>query len=236
MNHESVTLYKLALASAMYNSLTPFNKSLKLLSDGTGSNIDLANPEHCRSLLTWLNDWGCRHLAEDQHDVASESIADWYQTKGAGLFEANKPLWELEDGELEAPAWAYGALKDMAGARRIRGGRDLEISIGPTAASKILFAIRPKALMPWDEAIRVAFECSGSPGSYIRYLKEIRKLTLDIGDLCRSKGFQIDELPHKLGRPDSTLLALVNEYIWITETRKIQLPSLETLNHWVSLG
>jgi hypothetical protein len=236
MNCESVTLYKLALASAMYDSLTPFNKSLKLLSDGTDKNINLANPEHRRSLLRWLNDWGCRHLAEDQHDVASESIGDWYKTKGVALFEANKPLWELEDGELEAAAWAYGALKDMAGARRIRGGRDLEISIGPTAASKILFAIRPKALLPWDEAMRVAFKCSGSPGSYVRYLKRIRKLTLDIADLCQSKGFQIDDVPRKLGRPDSTVVAIVNEYIWITETRKIQLPSLETLNRWVSLG
>ena len=236
MNYESVTLYKLAIASAMYDSLTPFNKSLKLLNDDTGNKIDLANPEHRRSLLRWLNDWGCRHLAEDQHDVASKSIGDWYQTKDSTLFADKKPLWELEDGELEAAARTYGTLKDMTGARGVRGGRNLEISIGATAASKVLFAIRPRALMPWDEAIRAAFKCNGSSESYATYLKRIRNLTCHIRDLCRNKGFQIDELPHKLGRPNSTVLALVNEYIWITETRKVQLPSLETFVQWISLG
>ena len=236
MNYESVTLYKLALASAMYDSLTPFNKSLRLLNDDTGNNIDLENPEHRRFLLRWLNDWGCRHLAQDQHDVASKSIRDWYRVNGSTLFTDKKPLWELEDRELEAAAWAYGTLKDMTGARRIHGGRSLEISIGTTAASKILFAIRPKALMPWDEAMRVAFKCDGSPESYVRYLKTIRNLAFHIRDLCLNKGFQIDELPHKLGRPNSTVLALVNEYIWVTETRKVKLPSSETFAQWVSLG
>ena len=236
MNYESVTLCKLALASAMYDSLTPYNKSLKLLNDDTGNNIDLANPEHHRSLLRWLNDWGCRHLAQDQHDVASKSMGDWYRANGTTLLTDKKPLCELEDRELEAAAWAYGTLKDMMGARRVHGGRNLDISIGATAASKILFAIRPKALMPCDEAMRAAFKCDGSPESYVRYLKTIRNLAFHIGDLCRNKGFQIDELPQKLGRPNSTVLALVNEYIWVTETRKVELPSSEILAQWASLG
>ena len=233
MNYESITLYKLALASTMYDSLTPFNKSLKLLNDDTGNNIDLANPEHRHALLRWLNDWGCRHLAQDQHNVAAKSIGDWFQTKGSTLFADKKLLWELEDRELEAAARAYGTLKDMTGARRVHGGRNLEISIGATAASKVLFAIRPGALMPWDEAMRTAFKCNGSPESYVRYLKTIRNLALRIGDLCRNRGFQIDELPRKLGRPNSTVLALVNEYVWVTETRKVKLPSSETFAQWV---
>jgi hypothetical protein len=219
----------------MYDSLTPFNKSLKRLNDDTDNNIDLANPEHHRSLLRWLNDWGCRHLAQDQHDVASESIRDWYRANGTTLFTDEKPLWELEDHELEAATWAYGTLKDMPGAQRVHGGRNLDICIGATAASKILFAIRPKALMPWDEAMRISFECDGSHESYARYLKIIRNLTLHIGNLSSNKGFQIDELPQKLGRPNSTVLALVNEYIWVTETRKVKLPSSKTLAQWASL-
>jgi hypothetical protein len=124
----------------------------------------------------------------------------------------------------------------MTGAQRVHGGRNFEISIGATAASKILFAIRPRALMPWDEAMRAAFKCNGSTKSYARYLKMIRKLTFHIGDLCWNRGFRIDELPRKLGRPNSTVLALVNEYIWVTETRKVKLPSAETFAQWVSLA
>ena len=236
MNCEDVTLCKLAFASHMYNSLTSFNKSLKLLNDNTGNNIDLANPAHSIALLKWLNDWGCRHLAEDQHHIASNSILDWYQVDGASLFSNEKPLWDLGDHELEVASNAYGSLKDSTGAWRVRGGRKLEVRIGATAASKILFAIRPKALMPWDEAMRISFKCDGSPKSYSRYLKAIRNLTSHIGVLCRNKGFQIEDLPRELGRPDSTVLALVNEYIWVTETRKVELPSSRTLAQWAELG
>jgi len=172
----------------------------------------------------------------DQHDVASNSILKWHQADGASLFTNEKPLWEVEDGELEKATRAYGSLKDETGARRVRGGSKREVHIGPTAASKVLFAIRPKALMPWDEAMRISFDCDGSPESYFKYIIKIRDLTLHIGKLCRNKGFQIDDLPHKLGRPNYTVLALVNEYIWVTVTRKVELPSSETLTQWASLG
>ena len=141
----------------------------------------------------------------------------------------------MADGELEIAACLYGSLKDETGAWRVRGRSKRKVHIGPTAASKILFAIRPKALMPWDEAMRVAFKCDGSPESYFEYLIEIRDLTLHIGDLCRNEGFQIDDLPQRLGRSNSTVLALVNEYIWVTVTRKVELPSSETLTQLASL-
>jgi hypothetical protein len=161
---------------------------------------------------------------------------NWYQVEGASLFTRDKPLWDLGDYELEVAAHAYGSLKDKTGARRVHGGSKQEVPIGPTAASKILFAIRPKALMPWDEAMRKSFKHDGSPDSYFEYLVEIRNLTLRIGNLCRNKGLQIDDLPQKLERPNFTVLALVNEYVWVTVTRKVELPSSETLAQWASLG
>ena len=199
MNHENVTLCKLALANTMYDSLGRLNKA-------TSGSIDLANLEHRKFLMKWLNDWGCRHLSEDQHHVASDSILNWYQVDGASLFANKKPLWDLGGHELEVAAYVYGSLKDRMGSRRVCGGRKLEVHIGATTASKILFAIRPEALMPWDEAMRISYGCDGSPKSYFRYLKIIRNLTSHIGVLCRNKGFQIDDLPKELGLPNSTVL------------------------------
>jgi len=240
VNCKNVTLCKLAVAGLMFDSMTPYNKSLALFRTATGDSINLANSKHRDALLKWLNDWGCRHLSKDQHPVAAQSILNWYQVDGASLFTNEKPLWELGDGELGVAAHAYGSLKDKTGARPVRGGKKLEVHIGETAASKILFAIRPKALMPWDEAMRISFKCDGSPESYSSYLKKIRNITSHIGTLCRNKGFQIDDLPKELGRPNSTVLALVNEYIWVTVPRKnrkrVKLPSSETLAQWASLG
>ena len=236
MNINDVTLGKLAVASFLFKSVTRYNDSLVKFRSATGDRIDLTIQKHRDELMKWLNAWGCRNLSKDQHQVASQSVSDWYQTDCAALFNEKTSLWQLEDQEIETAADAYGSLKDRIGARRSRYGRESEVHIGETAASKILFAIRPKALMPWDEAMRIAFKCDGSPESYARYLKIIRNLAFHIGDLCRNKGFQIDDLPQELGRPNSTVLALVNEYIWVTETRKVELPSSETLTQWASLG
>ncbi len=236
MNYEDVTLCRLALASTMYDSLTPFNRSLGRMDQDTGGSMDLNDAQHRIYLLTWLNDWGCRNLPEAQHDVASKSILKWYQAYGTKLFADDKPLWGLEDADLRIAADVYGALKNETGAWRVRDGSKHKVRIGPTAASKILFAIRRKALMPWDEAMRISFECDGTPESYSKYLMEIRNLTSHIGKLCRNKGFQIDDLPERIGRGGSTVLELLNEYIWVTETRKVELPSSKTLTLWASLG
>ena len=236
MNIKEVTLDKIAVAGLLFDSLTPYNTSLVSFRRATGDALALLIQKHRDALLDWLNDWGCRHLSKGQHQVASRSILDWYKMDCAGLFSDKTPLWQLADQEIDSAANAYGSLKDRMGARRSRYGNESEVHIGPTAASKILFAIRPKALMPWDEAMRISFKCDGSPESYSKYLIEIRKLTLHIGKLCRNKSFQIDDLPQKLGRPHSTVLGLVNEYIWVTVTREVELPSSETLTQWASLG
>jgi len=236
MDIAAVTLGDIAVAGLLFHSLTPYNASLAKFRKNTGHKLDVTLAEHREALLDWLNDWGCRHLSERQHQVASRSILDWYRSNSLALFDDKTPLWQLGDRQLETAANVYGFLKDMRAARRSRYGSESKVHIGPTAASKVLFAIRPKALMPWDEAMRVAFKCDGSPESYSRYLLEIRDLTLHIEGLCESKGFQIDDLPQKLQRPDSTVVALVNEYIWVTVTRKIGLPSSEALTRWASLG
>jgi len=237
MDIKDVTLGKMAVAGLLFDSLTPYNASLVTFRSDTGGSLNLATKEHRRILLKWLNDWGCRHLSKGQHQVASESILDWYETNGASLFSDMTPLWELEDHEIDIAANTYGLLKDRIGARYYRKGNKLEAHIGPTAASKIIFALRPKALMPWDDAMRKYFGYTGSRRSYFEYLVIIRDLTLHIGRLCESKGFDIDDLPEKIGRADSTVVELLNEYIWI-RTRKIpiKLPSPETLAQWASLG
>jgi len=236
MDIKDVTLGKIAVAGLLFNSLTPYNTSLGDFRSATGDRLDLVIQEHRDALMNWLNDWGCRHLSKAKHQVASQSILDWYQTNCTTLFNDKTPLWQLEDQKIETAADAYGSLKDRIGARRSRYGNESKVHIGPTAASKVLFAIRPKALMPWDEAMRISFDCDGSPESYFKYLIKIRGLTLHIGKLCRNKGFQIDDLPEKIGRADATVLELVNEYVWVTETRRIELPPSATLIQWASLG
>jgi hypothetical protein len=235
VNFRNPRLCDLAIVCSMYNVLTPFNTSLRVLKESTPGGIDLANLAHRTYLLSWLNDWGCRHLSKESHPIASSAILDWHNQFGIKLFPRGKALWELDTLEMAVLVDAYGSLKDRTGARPTRGGKKLQVDIGPTAASKILFTIRPEALMPWDEAMRNEFDCDGSKESYLKFLTEIRELTFRIAELCQENGFSISELPDKINRKGSTVLEIINEYIWVIVTRKCKkLPSAKNLALWAN--
>ena len=231
---ENAGLGDVAVACLMFNSLTSYNWSLARLSRATGKPLNLAKPEHREALLTWLNEWGCRHLAKDQHGVSSEGILNWYKGRGERHARATTPLWLLDDGELMQAAEAYGALKDLPGANRVRGGNEVVVTIGPTAASKVLFALRPEAFAPWDDAMRKHFGCDGSAESYCRFLVIVRDLALRIGGQCERNDFPIARLPEELDRPGSTMVALLNEYLWVTVSAGVRLPGRETLARWAA--
>ena len=230
-----ITLFKIAIAGLMFNSITSYNNSLSTFRSAMKNGIDLTNLEHRLILMKWLNDWGCRHLQKDQHHVAEQSILKWYEKNRQVLLNNRKPIWDLSNQEIKEIALAYGNLKEMMGAQRIRQGKRSNVHIGATASSKILVALWPKAMMPWDDAMRKSFDCNGSSSSYSDYLKIIRDITFRIISLCKNEGFQINELPGKIGRPNSTVLELINEYIWVTETRGIKLPTAETVKQWALL-
>ena len=232
-DYDDLTLCDLALSSVMYNSLTPYNSSLRSLRTETRNSIDLNDSNHCALLVKWLNAWGCR-LPRSHHQTAVAAIQEWYEQAGTRLLPKAKTICDLDDHGLSGAAEAYGSLVDKKVARLNRGTKTSDVRMGPTAASKVLFVLCPEALMPWDEAMRTDFGCDGSPESYVRFLQRIKKIAWRIRDMCGDKGFDIVELPRQIGRPDSTVLELINEYIWITVTKKCELPSPSTLARWAS--
>lgn len=236
---EHLTLCDLALSSAMYDSLLPYNDSLRSLRKATENRIDLDNPDHCAHLVKWLNDWGCRHLSKAHRETTARAILGWHRQARKRLFQQTKTVCELDDHDLSEAVEAYGSLKDRVVAQRDRGAETSDVHMGPTAASKVLFALRPKALMPWDEAMRIGFGCDGTSGSYSRFLQCIREIAWKIRDLCNENGFEITELPLQIERPGSTVIELINQYIWVTVTRNsrnCRLPSASTLARWASWG
>jgi len=231
MNFDDLKLSDLAISSTVYN-LTPYNVFLGDLKEATKDGIDLNDPAHRGHLLIWLNKWGCR-LAIEHLETTSTAIEEWYKQTGNKLFPKTKTIWELNDQDISDAANIYGSLKDKIAAQIGRGSKVLDRHIGPTAASKILFALRPEALMPWDGAMRQDFDDASSE-SYRRFLQEIRNMAWRIRDLCKENGFDIRSLPSQIERPDSTVLEIINEYVWVTVTNKCKPPSSTSLKRWAS--
>src|SRR5512146_176847 len=90
---------------------------------------------------------------------------------------------------------------------------------------------------PWDAAIRRKLSSSGHQNSYkellMRVRAELRELVEDAGRLGLSEA----DIPARVGRPHSSLPKLVDEYHWVTLTKKVVVPTpeeLEELARWAA--
>jgi hypothetical protein len=95
-------------------------------------------------------------------------------------------------------------------------GRDVAVAFGDTAAAKAMFAIRPRAFLPWDAGIRLAFGWRGGGDAYVRLLR-LSAAALD--GLARRLAVSVGDLPGLLGRPESSPPKLVDEFLLIRVAR-----------------
>jgi hypothetical protein len=91
------------------------------------------------------------------------------------------------------------------------------VTFGSTAAAKAMFALRPQAFPPWDVPMRSAFGWTGLDPSHYETFLGMSRDALD--GLAQRAGVRVDELPEKLGRPDSSPARMVDEYLWMRLTR-----------------
>ena len=211
-NKPKVRLYGIAICSYLFNKLFDPDESFSKLQTDVKGQVDLNQKEHRTELLDWLNNWGCRQFKRSDHEDASAEICAWYKQHGPSLPGGDVDLWLANDAQLEAAANAYGALSKRRACKR--GNSD--VTIGPTGAAKILFAIRPRLLLPWDELIRQCFGHDGFHASYLAFLKNTRTEIIDLASECKQYGFSLSELPDRVRGPKDTVPQLVDNFYWIT--------------------
>ena len=227
-----MNLYELAFTCYIYNSFTDFNNSYKVLQQEVEYSLDLFHLEHRKTLIAWLNKWGCRQFARDYHEAASDELLSWHKEGHITKISRDKVLWELNEQEIEQVADIYDALACKIASKQARGDKLIPKPVGPTGASKILFALRPKVAVPWDEAIRKGLKYSGDGSSYVNYLKRVKKEIETLAESCAENGVQLFKVPEIIKRSGSTIPQLIGEYFWVTETRKFYPPDHEMLQGW----
>jgi hypothetical protein len=228
-------LGSLAFACYVYSRVTDYDNSYVELRQKTKLGLDLHRPAHRQALLGWLRAWGCRQFVVEHEQLASDEIAAWYDQWAGAFFPMETSLLDLSDAQLELVSAAYAGLAERtAGKKKSRGGKLSTVRVGPTGAAKILFGLRPNALVPWDGPIRAHFGVGGSAQDYTAYLCRVRDELQELRADCAHLGCAFDGLPVTLGRPHSSLAKLVDEYFWVTVTRKYACPPADQLTEWVS--
>lgn len=186
------------------------DKSWAALTLATAPAIDLAVAEHQAAMHVWLNAWGCRIRKRrvDEPDVFGQGVGGWWERWHSALPTFDTWMADLTDAQLDGLAECFTDLV----AARVAPTR----SLGPTAASKMLFALRPNTFMPWDEMIAQRLHGSRDGAAYASHQRLGREWARD---LLAESGMAESALAEDLGRPGRSLAKMIDEYCYLVFTR-----------------
>jgi hypothetical protein len=189
------------------------DRSWAVLARATAPGLDPLLPDHRHALRIWLNAWGCRlrYPRPGEQDPFDLGVADWWSRWGTALVAARRRLARLTDQEIRYAADCY---EDLA-TRPVALGRSVR-TLGPTAASKLLYALRPASLMPWDAAIAEYLHGSRDATAYARHQRLGREWARRILD---EAGGDEAALASALGHPDRSLAKMLDDYCYVVITR-----------------
>jgi hypothetical protein len=225
-------LFQLAYVCRTYGGLTQFDAGYLAFLDETGETLDFNSTVHMKALLVWLRSWGCRQFGVAYDGLAAESIFRWAKQWESKLPDRLATLDRLPDRDIEEAGDAFAHLSRCLASRRTRNDNQYDVQVGPTGSAKILFAARPRAFPPWDDAIRNNLGFDGSRRSYCEYLAEVRTQIKQLCGEAAELGIPAESIPLEVGRPRSTLPKLVDEYNWVTATRGFSPPEPSEIAKW----
>ncbi|WP_018348648.1 hypothetical protein [Longispora albida] len=179
----------------------------------TAPSIDPGQAGHRTALHAWLNAWGCRirYPREGEPDVFSDGLAAWWDDWSGRLPSPELALADLDDAAISGIGECFAALSAMPAALAKRPR-----PLGPTAAAKLFFALRPLAVMPWDEAIALRLHGARDGAAFAAH----QALGRDWAQKVAAEA-QVSTagLPELLGRPERPLTKILDDYCYLVFTR-----------------
>ncbi|WP_433189616.1 hypothetical protein [Actinoallomurus sp. CA-150999] len=206
-------LESLRAAVTAFAGFTGVDRASAAFALATAPRPDLTVPAHRRALLTWLNSWGCRirYPRPGEPDLFDLGVGAWWARRRHALPDEDTALSALTD---EAIAELGECYADLVAAQV--GSPVRPRALGPTAASKLLHALRPKALMPWDEAIADHLHGARDAAAYAAHQRLGRAWATA---LLAEAGLAEEELADLIGRPGRPLAKMLDDYCYLRFTR-----------------
>jgi hypothetical protein len=208
---DTPTLAALQRTAAVFNGYTGVDDTWLRLLEAAAPGLDLARADHRALLLRWLNSWGCRIRYPREGEPAPFDVgaAQWGGRWGSALPSAS--LARLSDRDIDAVGAAYAALAAL----EVSVGRSRR-TLGPTAAAKALYALRPAAVMPWDAAIAQHLYGVRDGAAFAEHQRLGRRWASAV---VAESGAEEDAVPGLVGRPTVSLAKILDEYLYVTITR-----------------
>ncbi|KAA2257267.1 hypothetical protein F0L68_25250 [Solihabitans fulvus] len=213
MSSDAPDLAALRAAVADFAKYTGADRPWEVLVAATAPGLDLAVAEHRVSMLRWLNSWGCRirYPRQGEPDVFDVNLARWWDTWRDALPDLTTSIADLSEATIAGLGDCYAELAAMPAAHAARPR-----SLGPTAAAKLLYALRPLGVMPWDEMIARHLHGARDSAAYAAHQRLGRDWARA---LLAEAGTDEHGLSVLLGRPGRPLAKMLDEYCYIAFTR-----------------
>jgi hypothetical protein len=213
-----MTIIEIKIACYLYERFTDYDKEYKKLR--AVNQINLNQRDHTIILIHWLRGWGCRQFKTENNEMSIKNIMEWYS-----LDSSNLPVFELQlihcnDDSLNKTSGIFNRLSNTKISERRRNNKNIDVTVGPVGAAKILFALCPNFYSPWDKPICIKKGYQSNGISYVKFLNDIKQSLKELKAECDQKGYNIEDLPKKIDRPNSTLTKIIDEYNWVTLTRQ----------------
>jgi hypothetical protein len=204
-----------------YHAATKSEAALGALTAVTGGFADLSREDHRNAVLAWLWAWRCRHLRREDHDLTSRALGEWWESFSPRLPSISADLTSLEEVDLVEVERAYDALAGAVAARSGAPARRADPTLGDTAASEVLVAVRPRLFVSWHRPVRDGLGWwDGSGAHYVELLSAVASSLSTLADRLSTSPAA---LPVRLGRPDRSLAQIADAYLWVTVTRRLNL-------------
>jgi hypothetical protein len=164
-----------------------FDRTLAAARRDIGPDPDFARREHVVRLRIWLNQWTCRigYPRPGEDDLLADSLATWWAEYKVMLPPEHQRLAQLEDAQLQSLSSAYAGLYARPAAVS-RAGKVR--TVGPTAAAKLLYFVRPLAVTAWDKAISWRTGGGHDEAGFLRHLTACRSWAQDVEAGARQLG------------------------------------------------
>jgi hypothetical protein len=204
-----------------YQAATKSEAALGALTAVTGGFADLGREDHRHAVLAWLWAWRCRHLRREDHDLTSHALDEWWQAFSTRLPSVTTELTSLGEVDLREVERAYDALAGAVAARSGAPSRRADPTLGDTAASEVLVAVRPRLFVSWHRPVRDGLGWWDVSGAH--YVELLSAVASCLSGLAERLGTCPAALPVRLGQPDRSLAQIADAYLWVTVTRRLNL-------------
>lgn len=204
-----MTLFELSLAHYLYNKIESYDESLtEFLNDPKNKNFDFHDDEQTIALLEWLNKWGCRNISKASYSTLCKKLPIWWNQNNLFHFKKDEA----------SVSRIFNSLMNII----VSEDNERTVTFGPTAASKALFIIDKDYFIPWDQEIRKKTKNSPDGKGYYNYLTNSKNEFNELLIRLTESGI-VWEKQKTLFQNYISDTKLIDEYNWITKTKKIKL-------------